>query len=89
MFHPIFVALSGDQELIQSPALPIAVDEIYVSHSLISAPGDKFEVYAFADRKDESNFAASIVAFEKEGKPTHGARGVGLSIKGLACRVLP
>ncbi|OKL57046.1 hypothetical protein UA08_07371 [Talaromyces atroroseus] len=89
MFHPIFVALSAERGLIQDPAVPIAVDEVYVSNSLKTTPGHRFSVYVCTEKKDESNIVASIVAVDKEEDVSSHMEHVGLSIKGLTCRVLP
>lgn len=90
MFHPIFVALSAERGLIQGPAVPVSIEEMFVSQALTSKPGHKLDVYAFTEKKDDSNLVASIFAVDKQGsRQVSGIEGVGLSIKGMTCRVLP
>ncbi|KAL1857997.1 Type I Iterative PKS [Paecilomyces lecythidis] len=81
--HALFVAASAERGPLEDPAVPISVDEIFVSPALTRKPGDKLNVYAFTDTKDENNLVASVFATDQ----THGR--VGLSIKGMTCRVLP
>jgi acyl transferase domain-containing protein/NADPH:quinone reductase-like Zn-dependent oxidoreductase len=84
MLHPVFVALSSGTQMIQDPAVPISIDEVYVSNDIASTPGDKLKVCATANKIDDNNLVASILAMDAEQDGN-----TNLSIVGLKCKVLP
>ncbi|KAL5333394.1 putative polyketide synthase [Aspergillus crustosus] len=84
MFHPLFVALSSKAEWIQDPAVPVSIEEIYVSNDITSTPGHKLKICATATRTDNSHLTASIQAFDSQSD-----KDADLSIVGLKCKVLP
>lgn len=81
--HTMFVAAAAERGPLEDPAIPISVDEVFVSPAMTNKANDKLDVYAKTKLKDEANFEASLWASDKAtGK-------MGLYIKGMTCRVLP
>ena len=84
MLHPIFVALSAEVGLLQDPAVPVFLKEIFVSQSIVSQPGATLTTYTSTKKKDERYISASLLAIDKEAPDD----GPVLTITDLECTIL-
>nr|QTE76000.1 ScyPKS [Scytalidium album] len=84
IFHPIFVALAAEVGPLKDPAVPVFIEEIYVSHQISSKPGDELVVYAGTKKKDDKYLMASMIVVDgdhPDGEPV-------LTISDLTCTTL-
>jgi hypothetical protein len=69
LFHTIFVALDADH--MKDPAIPVSVDEIFVSSAITRIPGDQVVCYTSTEKKDSRSVLASLVVVEADASDTN------------------
>ncbi|PVH77199.1 putative polyketide synthase [Cadophora sp. DSE1049] len=84
ILHPIFVALSADK-LIENPAVPTSIENIFISNTIGSNPGHRLRVCASTKTKDDGHLVADLAVVDN-GDTSQGELVV--SIKGLTCTIL-
>lgn len=86
LFHTIFVSLDADE--MKDPAVPVSVEEIYISNSITSTPGDKLVCYTSTQIKDPRTISASLTVLsahqEAESEPVITIRGINCTTLGVA-----
>lgn len=63
IFHTIFVALSAATGEMKDPAVPISVEEIFVSEKISREPGHELVSYTSTEKKDHRYLSASLTVF--------------------------
>ncbi|KAH8799346.1 putative polyketide synthase [Xylogone sp. PMI_703] len=84
IFHPIFVALTAEVGPLKDPAVPVYVEEIYISHDINSKPGDELVVYTNTKQKDNKYLTASMIVMDGSSR---NSRPV-VTISDLTCTTL-
>lgn len=84
IFHPIFVALAAEVGPLKDPAVPVFVEEIYVSSTITTKPGDELTVYASTSRKDDKYLTAMMTVVDAN----HPVDEPVLTISDLTCTTL-
>lgn len=82
LFHTIFVALGAEN--MKDPAVPVSVEEIFVSSSIARMPGDELITYTSTKRKDNRSILASLTAFDGN----HDISEPVVVIRGISCTTL-
>jgi acyl transferase domain-containing protein len=63
--HTIFVALTAQLGALNKFAVPVSVDEIYVSHDITKEAGAMLDTYTSTSQKDYRSMSATITVFEE------------------------
>ena len=83
LFHTIFVALSADD--MKDPAVPVSVDEIFVSSGITCMPGHELVSYTSTEKKDNRSISASLTVLDAsqddQCEPV-------INIRGISCTTL-
>nr|ASK38717.1 polyketide synthase [Paecilomyces divaricatus] len=83
LFHPLFVALSSDESL-QDPAVPVAIEEIWIRHGMAKEAGHKFQVCASTQETGRDRIQAAISVVDAQ----RARSGPALTVRGLTCQFL-
>ena len=83
MLHPIFVALSAEVGLLQDPAVPVLLGEMFVSTKIANQPGESLTTYTSTKKKDERYITASLIAVDRN-RPEEPV----LTMTDLECTIL-
>jgi hypothetical protein len=83
LFHTIFVALGTDN--MKNPAVPVSVEEIFVSSGITCTPGHELVSYTSTEKKDNRSISASLTVLD----PTQDSNCEPvISIRGISCTTL-
>jgi acyl transferase domain-containing protein len=83
LFHTMFVALSAED--MKDPAVPVAVEDMFISSSITCTPGDELISYTSTEKKYNRSISASLTVL---GADQGDASEPVISIRGINCATL-